>query len=88
MRTDPATKPGAQSQGTTTPAGGEADMSGIGRVPAWWLTLTGISASAALELLRAVERRGVSKNDRREVERIWHALRIDQAIEKTLGGAP
>lgn len=47
-------------------------MSGLNGLPRWWLSLTKtFSPGLMQDLLRAVERAGVSPNDRAQVERIW-----------------
>jgi len=54
-------------------------MSRMGQAPGWWLTLPAMRRSDLLDLLDAVERAGVAKNDRTKVEAIWQARRIARA---------
>jgi hypothetical protein len=55
-------------------------VSRLREVPGWWSTLTSPrSDRLLLDLLRAVERAGVSKNDRPAVERIWQTRQILRA---------
>jgi hypothetical protein len=52
-------------------------------IPGWWMTLTKTQADQ-LDLLDAVERAGVAKNDRTAVERIWQARRIAKARRRVV----
>jgi hypothetical protein len=55
-------------------------VSRLREVPGWWSTLTSPrSDRLLLDLLRAVERAGVSKNDRPAVEHIWQTRQILRA---------
>jgi hypothetical protein len=55
-------------------------VSRLREVPGWWSTLvTPRSDRLLLDLLRAVERAGVSKNDRPAVERIWQTRQLLRA---------
>lgn len=57
-------------------------MANIKDIPAWWLEMTGRTAVELLPLLRAVERAGISRNDKTTVARLWHERRINAALRK------
>jgi hypothetical protein len=54
-------------------------MSRIGQVPGWWHTLPAMRRADLLDLLAAVDRAGVARNDRTAVEAIWTARRVARA---------
>jgi hypothetical protein len=51
----------------------------MGQVPGWWHSLPAMHRSDLLDLLAAVDRAGVARNDRTAVEAIWTARRVARA---------
>jgi hypothetical protein len=61
--------------------GGNGMATHIGQVPAWWLVMAKTrEARQLLALLDEVKRLGISRNDRRAVERIWRQTQIDREL--------
>jgi hypothetical protein len=61
--------------------GGNGMAAHIDQVPAWWLGMAKTrDARQLLALLDEVKRLGISRNDRRGVERIWRQMQIDREL--------
>jgi hypothetical protein len=61
-------------------------MSGLNGLPRWWLSLVRgeFSATLMLDLMGAVDRAGVARNDRVGVERIWQERQRGRALARVL----
>jgi hypothetical protein len=49
------------------------------KAPGWWSTLPAMRRTDLPDLLAAVDRAGVARNDRTAVEAIWTARRVARA---------